>query len=105
MAKYFICAVKDDLTNVYMQPVFSESIPEIERIFKHQINTIPLWKENAKDFSLWTLGRFDDNTGEIISDVKKLNNGTAFVEREKNDPRKEYWDNYEEGEKDEYENL
>lgn len=84
--KYFIIvAVKDELTDTFMQPVFGESQEELERIFKYQINSIPLWKENADDYSLYKLGEFNDNNGQIISDIKKLMGGRSAVKKEENE--------------------
>lgn len=77
-----IYAVKDELTNTFLQPTFHENDLEITRLFEFQINNTPLWKDNASDYSLYKLGKFNEETGEIISKIEKLTGGRACVRKE-----------------------
>lgn len=79
-----IVAVKDELTNTFLQPTFGENEDALKRIFKTQINTIPIWKDNPTDFSLYNIGHFDQETGEIIPDLYKIISGHTVKEREEN---------------------
>lgn len=79
---FFIVAVKDEMTNTFLQPFFGENLDALQRIFSTQINTIPIWKENPSDFSLYKLGYFDQETGEIIPDTLKLCSGHSVRRKE-----------------------
>lgn len=81
MEKFTIVAVKDELTNTFLQPTFGENEDALLRIFKTQINTIPIWKDNASDFSLYRLGYFNQETGEITSDIAKITSGHSVREK------------------------
>lgn len=83
---FYIVAVKDELTNTFLQPTFGENLEALIRIFKTQINTLPIWKDNPTDFSLYMIGHFDQNSGIMIPELKKLMSGHTVIERsEKND--------------------
>ena len=79
-----IVAVMDNLTETYMQPTFIGSLAEAERLFSHQVNSIPLWKENAVDYDLYSLGQFDAETGLINSAVHKICNGRSVLRKDNN---------------------
>ena len=66
MEIFNIYAVKDELTNKFMQPTFIESENEALRLFKFQVNSIDLWKMNASDYSLFKIGTYDQATGTVI---------------------------------------
>ena len=76
-----VVAVKDELTNTFLQPTFGDSEEALKRIFRTQINTIPIWKENASDYSLYRLAWFDQETGELYPDIEKLASGHAVLNR------------------------
>lgn len=76
-----VYAVKDELTDRFMQPIYCQNNKEAERWFYTQINEIPLWKSNAADYALCSLGTFNEGTGIFTSNVQKLQNGSAVVER------------------------
>lgn len=83
MKSFNIYAVKDELTNTFMQPVFVEKEDEILRTFKFQINNIPLWKDNAEDYSLFYLGTFDQDSGTLIGEFpKKIIGGRSVIGKE-----------------------
>lgn len=77
-----IYAVKDELTDTFLQPTFMDNDLEVTRIFEFQVNNTPLWKDNASDYSLYKLGMFNEQTGEIISKIEKLTGGRAVVRKE-----------------------
>lgn len=72
-------AVKDELANRFLAPTLMNSEAEAKRQFKSQINNINLWKDNASDFSLFALGTYNDETGELICKVEKITGGRAVL--------------------------
>lgn len=78
---YNVVAVKDELTDTFLQPQFGENKEALLRIFSHQINTIPLWKDNASDFSLYGLGTFDETTGVFTSTITKICSGHTVLKK------------------------
>ena len=82
MKVFEIVAVMDNLTESFLQPTFIGSLAEAERLFSHQINTIPLWKDNAGDYDLFSLGTYDAETGLIKSEVHKICNGRSVLKGE-----------------------
>lgn len=83
MKVFKIVAVKDELTESFLQPTFIENIEEAERLFKYQINNIPLWKDNASDYSLYYLGTYDSETGIISSTgLSKIASGHTMLRKE-----------------------
>lgn len=82
MKVFEVVAVFDNLTEAYLEPQFFGTLAEAQRIFEYQINSIPLWKSNAGDYELWSLGRFDSETGVITSECHKLCKGTSVVRKE-----------------------
>lgn len=83
MNSFFIASVKDELTGAFLQPTFGETIAELERIFKYQINNIDLWRFNSSDYTLYKLGSFNQETGELIPCIERLVNGRAVLEQKK----------------------
>lgn len=79
---YTIAAVKDEMSQVFLTPIFVKQIGEAQRSFEWQINNTPIWKDNPSDFSLYRLGFFDEETGEIIVDIEKLVNGRSVRRNE-----------------------
>lgn len=80
--KINVYAVKDELTQTFMQPNFMDNDLEITRIFAYQINNTPIWKDNPEDFSLYKLGSFNEDTGEFISKVEKIVSGRSVWKKE-----------------------
>lgn len=71
-------AVKDLMTERFMNPALSESDAVAIRQFKSNIEHINLWKDNPQDFDLWSLGTYDDETGEITAEMHKVVNGRSI---------------------------
>lgn len=82
MKLFEIIAVFDNLTESFLQPTFVGSVPEAERLFEYQINSIDLWKANAQDYDLFSLGKYNPETGAIQSEVHKLVNGKSLLRKE-----------------------
>lgn len=80
--EFYIVAVKDELTETFLQPIFAESKEEAIRLFKYQINNIGIWKYNASDYSFYLLGMFNTITGEILPQMAKLVSGSSVLDRE-----------------------
>lgn len=72
-------AVKDELANRFLSPNLMNNEELAKRQFKTQINNIELWKDNASDFSLFKLGTFNDETGEIIYKPEKIVGGRSVL--------------------------
>lgn len=79
MKTFEIVAVRDNLTESFLAPQFIGSLAEAERLFAHQLNSIALWKDNPNDFELWSLGRYDSESGHIESELHKVANGNAVL--------------------------
>ena len=77
---YGVYAVKDELINKYLQPIYAESDPAATRDFKYKINNIEQWKQNASDYSLYRLGTFDDESGIYESTIEKVQGGRSVVD-------------------------
>ena len=82
MKVYQVYAVFDNLTEAFLAPNFIETEEEAKRLFQHQINSIPLWKDNASDFDLYQLGHYDAKSGTLVSELHKIAKGTAVLRRE-----------------------
>lgn len=75
-----IYAVKDELTNKFMQPFYYETDSEATRTFKTNVNNIKIWHDNPSDYSLYRLGSFDQSNGNITSELEKVVNGRSVVD-------------------------
>lgn len=82
MKKFYIVSVKDELTGAFLQPTFGETLEELKRLFAYQVNKIDLWRYNSSDYTLYCLGTFDQETGEIMPHIERLVNGRAVVKQE-----------------------
>lgn len=87
MKVFEIVAVYDNLTESFLQPTFVPTLAEAQRLFSHQINSIPLWRDNASDYDLYSLGTYNAEEGTFISLKHKICKGPAVLRREneKND--------------------
>lgn len=86
MKVFEIVAVYDNLTEAYLEPRFFGTLAEAERVFTYQINNIDLWRENSTDYDLYSLGQFDSETGQVISEVHKICGGRSVLRKgEKHD--------------------
>lgn len=74
----FYC-VKDELSGEFLLPGLFNSESLAKRSFKTEVNSNPLWKDNSSDFSLFKLGEFDNETGEIVPTVEKIVGGRSVV--------------------------
>lgn len=72
-------AVKDLMTERFMNPALSQDDNVATRQFKSNINHIPLWQDNPSDFDLWCLGSFNEETGEIVYKPRKVINGRSCL--------------------------
>lgn len=82
MKVFEVVAVYDNLTEAYLEPHFFGTLAEAQRVFTYQINNIDLWRENAGDYDLFCLGRFDAEQGQLISDLHKMMNGRSVLRKE-----------------------
>lgn len=76
---YGLFSVKDELTSHFLAPVMMMNEDEAKRQFKSQVNNIQLWKDNPSDFSLYKLGSFDEDTGEILYKPEKIIGGRSVL--------------------------
>lgn len=66
---HMIVAIKDRAADAYLRPIFTKTVAEAIRIFQDEMNREAqdnLMFHHPDDFDLYTLGKFDDNTGELI---------------------------------------
>lgn len=85
MKVFEVVAVYDNLTEAYLEPHFFGTLAEAQRVFTYQINNIDLWRENAGDYDLYSLGRFDAEEGQLTSDLHKMMNGRSVLRKESKD--------------------
>lgn len=63
--KCIICSIKDDMIG-FMNPFIQHNEMEAERTLRTLVNDpASQINKNPGDYSIWTLGKFDDQTGEI----------------------------------------
>ena len=80
---YQIVAVKDELSEAFLSPIFVGKNEEGIRSFAWQVNNNKIWKDNAADFSLYHLGTFDEISGTVIGEKPtKLAGGRSVLRRE-----------------------
>lgn len=77
---YKAYSIKDDLRNMFQNPVYFKTEVEGARYFKTAINNNEELKYNASDFSFWKLGTFDDESGVFLSEISKEINGRSVVD-------------------------
>lgn len=82
MKVFEIVAVYDNLTESFLEPKFVPTLAEAQRIFAYQINNIPLWKDNASDYDLYSLGTFNSEEGTFVSLKHKICKGPSVVRKE-----------------------
>lgn len=73
--KKTIVAIKDVVIGTIFNPYYAHNIEDAKRGFAYSINKIANEKENAtpyKDYQLFSLGTFDDETGVIESKVEYI---------------------------------
>lgn len=85
MKIFEIVAVYDNLTEAYLEPKFFSTLAEAQRVFTYQINNIDLWRENAGDYDLYSLGKYDSEQGFITSELHKMMNGRSVLRKEQRD--------------------
>jgi len=81
--KMLICAVRDQAIGAFMQPFFSRSEGEAMRGFSDACKDDKMpFRAHLADYSLFVLGAFDDQIGEIVPEVspRKLVDGLQFQE-------------------------
>ena len=84
--KLNIYAIKDTTVGSFMNPFYLQNDNTAIREFGNVIKYAPTEnsvRRNAKDMQLFKLGEFDEETGEIRSEVNYLVSGTNFVEEKK----------------------
>jgi hypothetical protein len=81
--KLKIYAVKDVIIGSMMNPFYMHNDQQAIRSFEQAMKSESEIAKNAKDLQLFKLGEFDDETGEIVSQVEYLVKGQDFVEEGK----------------------
>ena len=80
---YVMYSVKDELNGKFMNPMFVEEGDYAEanaiRQFRSNVNTIQLWKDNPDDFSLYLVGKFDDEAGALSTPLTKVISGRSVL--------------------------
>lgn len=76
-------AVKDEMTQKFMNPTFIEADDLADKLairqFASNVNNIQLWKDNPNDYSLYKVGQFDDEEGALCCVVEKITSGRSVV--------------------------
>lgn len=83
MSKFLMYSVKDELTGKFMQPMFVEEEEHAQviaiRQFTSSVNSIQLWKDNPNDYSLYLVGKFDDEAGAEATALEKIISGRSVI--------------------------
>ena len=76
-----IIAVKDELTGIFLTPMFMETKREAMRWFKFVVNDTPLWSSNAAMYNMFKIGTFDESKGIIeMGDPELIAGGLSVLE-------------------------
>ena len=68
-------SVKDSKSGIFFQPFFFRTIPEAIRSFTDEANSDPansMISKHPSDYALYSLGDFDDTTGDFSPSVSEL---------------------------------
>lgn len=78
--KQHICAVHDKASELFMRPFAVPAVGVALREFADAVNNPESdFSKHPDHYTLFTLGEFDDNSGELTSAVASLGNGITFV--------------------------
>ena len=72
-------AIKDELAGHFMAPTLFMSKAIAEREFRNSLKEIPVWRNNPQDYSLYKLGEYNEETGEIKPKIEMIGGGRAYV--------------------------
>lgn len=78
-----IYAVKDVVVGNFMLPFYLHNDNEAKRSFNLAINSEAQIAQNWKDLQLFSLGEWNDETGEITTKVEFLANGAEYKKENK----------------------
>lgn len=67
MARLIMISIKDKVTGEFLSPIYVHNQEEAARIFKYQLSTTDLWKENAEQFEMYEMAVLDTTTGNLIA--------------------------------------
>lgn len=71
--KFFVYSVRDDVAGFFGGPFVDHSDEMAIRFFKYQMSRAEgLEHDFAGDFSLYRVGTFDNNTGEITAEIPTI---------------------------------
>lgn len=70
--RMFLCSVFDSKVGMYNAPMAIRSLGEAIRSFSDAVANDGPIKNHKADYSLWVLGSYDDNTGELEPEIKRL---------------------------------
>lgn len=82
--KLYICAVRDAKSETFGRPFFAPTLGLATRSFDDETNKEHpdnLMFYHPGDFALWTMGYFDDSTGEFSTTPPKLMITAAEVKK------------------------
>lgn len=84
---HLLFTVYDEKAEVFLPPFFVPTVGIATRAFKDTINSDShQFGKHPSDYTLFSLGYFDDSTAEIVSATKKsLGNGVEFIDPEHKD--------------------
>lgn len=74
-----IFAIKDKLTERFMQPFYMKNEDEAKRLFATNLKKIDIWGDNPEQFSLWSLGEFSEEKGIIDMTPTEICKGSDLI--------------------------
>lgn len=80
--KHIIFAIYDSKAQAYLPPFIMHRTEMATRVFADCVNDYPnhQFSKNPQDYTLFTIGQFDDNTAKIKTEkmILSLGNGLEF---------------------------
>lgn len=76
-------AIKDELSE-FASPITIKDDENAKRYFRHIVSENKMMRDNPEDFSIWHIGTFSTETGQIaFRQPEKLEGAKAFIREEK----------------------
>ena len=81
--KFSVCAIYDEKGGFYARPFFSVNKQVAQRNFLITINDFDSDMSKApEDYTLFQLGKYDDQTGTFENEKESLGNGVEYIDIE-----------------------
>lgn len=81
--QWHVCAIKDKVSDTFLQPFCVRHQGEARRHFRHSVNGADsVIGKSPDDFELFVVGLYDDSTGHLIpASISSLGVGTEYLNK------------------------